>query len=400
MLRLQQRVPGHVSKLLCRAATQAPWIPRVQEWSRCTYASSAALYPPPREGVAWQDLGFGLTTKDTKMVVATCRYGQRWSQCQAEPYGPFQMEPAATVLNYGQSLFEGLKAYRTSRGRIVIFRPHKNAQRMARGAERLSMPQVPLQLFMEAVNMAVVENSHWVPPVGEGALYLRPLLFGCGSDLGVKPSSQYTLVVYVAPVGKYFSGDHGVRMRLCTESMRAAPTGIGHIKAAGNYAQCFNAQKAAKADGFSDVIYLDVTGKYIEEAAASNFFCVDHNKVVHTPQLGTILPGVTRDSVIQFVRELRDEGFRLEVNKLSVQTVLSAAEAFVTGTGASIVPVEHISGAIESVTYDAAVGPVTQRIQRMLADVQLERRKDRYRWLHDPFVDKPVPKDSFVEPAF
>lgn len=304
-------------------------------------------------------------------------------------------------MNYGQSIFEGMKAYRTEQGRIVLFRPTKNAQRMADGARRLMMPAVPTQLFLEAASMAVRDNAEWVPPVGQGALYLRPLLFGSGPDLGVKPSSEYTLVIYVAPVGKYFGpGSGGARMLLCTDHHRAAPAGIGHVKAAGNYAQCFSAQRDAKYDGYSDVIYLDVNAEYIEEAAASNFFCVDEDNVIHTPQLGTILPGVTRDSVLQLARRMRDKDLKLSVGKVSTDTVLKCKEAFLTGTGAGITPIEHIgTDGDQSVDFECP-GPVTQMISDALTDIQLERTKDEMKWLHDPFYMPSVGHDSFIEPTF
>lgn len=334
------------------------------------------------------------------MVIATCQgQGQVWDACRSEPYGPLALEPAATVLNYGQAIFEGIKAYRTTKGRIVLFRPQKNGQRFADGARRMMMPPVPAQLFLEAIGMAVKENAEWVPPVGQGALYLRPLLFGSGADLGVKPSSEYTLAIFVSPVGQYFGpGTTGARMQLTTASHRAAVHGVGHVKAAGNYAQCFNAQREAKADGFSDVIYLDVTGEYIEEAAASNFFCVDHNNVIHTPQLGQILAGVTRDTVIQLARSLRNEGIQLNVGKVSKEVALGAKEAFLTGTGAGITPVEHLSSGADSADFECP-GPVTQMMQKLLSDIQLERVEDRRKWLHDPF-DRVRVLDSFVEPAF
>lgn len=308
------------------------------------------------------------------------------------------MEPSATILNYGQGIFEGIKAYRTVTGRIVIFRPHKNGQRMADGARRMLMPPVPTQLFVEAVSLAVRENGHLVPPAGEGALYMRPILFGSGADLGVKPSSEYMFVTYCTPVGQYFGpGTVGARMKLCTDHQRAAPAGVGYVKAGGNYAQCFRAQLDAKTDGFSDVIYLDVNAEHIEEAAASNFFCVDENRVVHTPQLGTILPGVTRDSIIQLVRSMKDKDIRLKVGKVPVETVLNCKEAFVTGTGAGITPIEHI--ATEDDSVDLAIpGPVTSALKQALQDIQLERVKDTRQWLHDPFYHMSGGHDSYVEP--
>lgn len=262
------------------------------------------------------------------------------------------------------------------------------------------MPPVPTQLFVEAVSECVRENAHWVPPAGVGALYLRPILFGSGPDLGVKPSSEYTFAIYCAPVGQYFGpGTVGARMKFCVDHQRAAPLGIGNVKAAGNYAPCFRAQLEAKSDGFSDVIYLDVTGENIEEAAASNFFCVDENNVVHTPGLGQILPGVTRDSLIQLIRGLRESNVKLNVGRLPVGTVLNAKEAFVCGTGAGITPIEHIAAEDGSVDF-ACPGPVTKILQKALQDIQLERVEDTRQWLHDPFYmpSSAAGLSSFAEP--
>lgn len=368
-----------------------------QRWSGAT--ASKLVYPKARDGIPWETFGFSLTTRETKMVVATTKTGQRWESCNVVPYGKLSMEPAATVLNYGQSIFEGLKAFRTEKGRIVTFRPHKNAQRFADGARRMMMPPIPSQMFLEACGLAIKENADWVPPCGRGALYLRPLLFGSGSDLGVKPSSEYTMVVFVAPVGKYFGATGGARMQICHNHHRAAPHGIGHVKAAGNYAQCFSAQFDAKADGFSDVIYLDTAGKYIEEAAASNFFCVDKDNVVHTPKLGRILPGVTRDSVLHLIRHMRDGDIKLKVGKITPQTALECSEAFLTGTGAGMAPVEHLSSEQDSKNF-CCPGPITQKLTKILTDIQLERVEDTFGWIHDPFTQPTHGHDSFMEPFF
>lgn len=375
---------------------------RLRPWQLSAVRCFAALqYPAPKQGVTWKDFGFSLTTRDTQMVISTCSSGQKWSDCSLQPYGALALEPAATILNYGQGIFEGVKAFRTAKDRIVLFRPQKNALRLADGARRLLMPPVPQQMFMEACSMAVRANAEWVPPCGEGALYLRPLLFGSGSDLGVKPSSQYTLVVYVAPVGQYFGpGSTGARMKIHREQQRAAPSGVGHVKAVGNYAQCFSAQRDAKADGFSDIIYLDVAGEYIDEAAASNFFCVSKDRIVYTPQLGSILPGVTRESILQLVRSVADqENLQLQVGRISASTAMNCVEAFLTGTGAGITPVQHLADGDKSINL-ASPGPVTQMMQKMLSDIQQEKTRDEFRWLHDPFAEGNISLDSYVEPAF
>merc|ERR1719387_215220 len=353
-----------------------------------TAVSDGSIPPPPRKDVPWESLRFKMYTKDTKMIIAKCKAGRKWGPLQVLPYGPLDLEPATTALNYGQSIFEGVKAYRTHKGRIVLFRPEKNAARFHEGAKRLLMSPVNPATFLEACSLAVIENADWVPPQDLGALYLRPLLFGSGADLGVGPSSEYTFCIYVTPVGSYFkAGAGGARMKLETLHHRAAPLGTGYVKAAGNYAPCFQAQKEARADGYSDVIYTNAAeGEFIEEVAASNFFVVSKDNVVHTPGLGTILPGVTRDSVLRLCHHLRGEGIRLNVGNLSVSTVMGAAEAFCTGTGAGITPIEHISNAEMSVDFPAP-GPVTKLLQQTLMDMMCERGElgDTFNWLRDPF---------------
>eukprot|EP00931_Biecheleriopsis_adriatica_P087450 TRINITY_DN61915_c0_g1_i1.p1 TRINITY_DN61915_c0_g1~~TRINITY_DN61915_c0_g1_i1.p1 ORF type:complete len:403 (-),score=85.67 TRINITY_DN61915_c0_g1_i1:7-1215(-) len=359
-------------------------------WRPCAvrrlHTSRYAAAPEPRDGVDWDNLGFGLTTKDTQMVIATCQRGGEWDSFEVKPYGAMQLEPSATILNYGQGIFEGMKAYRTSKGRIVLFRPEMNAKRMEQGARRFLMPPVPQKLFLEMCAAAARANADWVPPAGKGELYMRPLLMGSGASLGVGPSPEFSFVIYAAPVGRYFSGS-GARLLVETGHSRASELGVGHVKAAGNYAPCFAPQAAAKESGFSDVLYLDASGKYIEEAAASNFFCV-RDGVLHTPSLGTILPGVTRDSTIQLARRLAESGDAdiqsVEEASISVEDVLGASEAFVTGTGAGVTPVAHVEGAAGTVDMPTP-GPVTKKLQESLRNLQLELEHDGDDWLWDVF---------------
>lgn len=343
--------------------------------------------PPPRSTVEWDNLGFGLTTKDTNMVVATCPKDGEWNSFKVEPYGALRLEPSATVLNYGQGIFEGLKAFRTSKGRIVLFRPQKNAQRMASGAERFLMPPVPQDLFLEMCYEAVRANADWVPPEGKGALYLRPLLMGSGAALGVGPSSEFTFVIYVAPVGSYFPG--GARLRVETNHHRAAEMGVGYVKAAGNYAPCFLPQKDAKEKGFSDVLYFDPSGTRFEEAAASNFFCVTKDGVLKTPSLGTILAGVTRDTILKLARRLTstESGLLTSVQETSISLgeILEAREAFVTGTAAAVTPVAHVSSDEGHVDLEVP-GPVTAKLKETFQELQQELQPDEENWLVDVFA--------------
>jgi len=349
-------------------------------------------YPGPRKGIKWSEFGFALNTEDTTMVIAT--YGKgKWSELSSEPYGEIDMEPASTVLNYGQGIFEGIKAHRTSKGRIIVFRPQANARRFAASAKQFLMPEIPEAFFLDAVSRVVRENANWVPPCGEGALYLRPIFFGSGPDLGVSPSSEYKFVVFVTPVGKYFEGD-GARLKIIHETHRAAPGGVGHVKCTGNYAPCFEAQRDAKAQGFSDILYLESRCEYIDEAAASNFFCLSPDGLLSTPELGTILPGVTRDCLLQLARLHIKLGDVQETNlkeiregQISVSTALGASEAFLSGTGVGIQPVSHIQpGSLTSRSVDLkSPGPLTTALRKMLRDIQLENSEDIFDWLYDPF---------------
>lgn len=345
--------------------------------------------PAPREGFCWESCGFSLSTKDTMMVLATCKDGGAWGSFEVKKYGPLELEPSATILNYGQGLFEGIKAYRTPSDRIVLFRPGANAKRQAYGAARLLMPPVPMDLFLAMCGAAVRANADWVPPAGVGALYLRPVMFGSGASLGVAPSHEYTFVIFVAPVSQYFKGG-GARMRVELDHQRASPLGVGHVKFAGNYAPCFAAQKHAKADGFSDVIYLDVDGQYIEEAAASNFFCVGEDGILRTPGLGSILPGVTRDTVLKLAERLKSaDSFALhdvQVGKVSLPQVLNSTECFVTGTGAGISPLAHIASQSHSVDFPSP-GPVTKLLQDSLKEIQLGKVPESADWLWDVFKE-------------
>jgi len=344
--------------------------------------------PAPRLGVDWDNLGFGLTTKDTQMVVATCPLGGQWSTFEARPYGPLSIEPACTALNYGQSIFEGMKAFRTVQDRVVLFRPEMNAQRLTAGAERFMMPPLSGEFFMEMCAAAVRANADWIPPAGKGEMYLRPLLFGSGAALGVSPSPEYTCVIYVAPVGRYFKGK-AARLQVSSGHNRAAPLGVGGAKAAGNYAPCFRAQAASRANGFSDVLYLDCGGKHIEEAAASNFFMVDKAGVLRTPLLGTILPGITRDSVLHLARHLVAEGGSgltgVEVGHLTLDSLKEASEAFVTGTAAGVTPVEQVSGGDGEAFDLPAPGPIAALLEAHLRGIQLEQKEDLFGWLWDPY---------------
>ncbi|KAF4401758.1 hypothetical protein G4B88_000806, partial [Cannabis sativa] len=242
--------------------------------------------------VNWDELGFGLTPTDFMYVMkCSSKEGDEFLDGQLTPYGNIHLSPAAGVLNYGQGLFEGLKAYRREDGGIQVFRAEQNALRMKLGAERLCMPSPSVDQFLHALKLNVLANSRWVPPPGKGALYLRPMLMGSGAVLGLAPAPEYTFLIYASPVGNYHKGRTGMNIYVEDKLHRAIPGGTGGVKSITNYSPVFRAQKEAKAKGFTDVLFLDsVHGKYVEE-----------DNVVSTPAIidGTILPGVTRKSIIE-----------------------------------------------------------------------------------------------------
>ena len=334
------------------------------------------------EKIDWDSLTFSLTPTDTMYLTETTAT-EPWMPGSLRPYGPISMSPAAGVINYGQGLFEGMKAFRTSSERVVFFRPEENARRMQRGADRLKMPPVPESIFIDAVEQCVKANIQWVPPTGKGAMYVRPLLMGSGPILGVAPAPSYTFLVYVTPVGPYFKGGvSAIDLLISEEYHRAAPGGSGGVKAIGNYAPGMMPSKQAKAAGYAEVIYLDAeTHTFIEEVGAANFFCVKEN-ILYTPELtGTILPGITRQSIIQLARH---NGYEVVETKVSAKFAMDADEAFCCGTAAVISPIGSITKGDKKATYtDGKPGPITETLYNHLVGIQNETEEDIFGWLHE-----------------
>ena len=331
--------------------------------------------------VDWDSLTFSLTPTDT-MYITTTDINSPWDIGELIPYGDMKMSPAAGVLNYGQGLFEGMKAYRTAEDNIVFFRPEENARRMQRGADRLKMPPVPESIFIDAVEKVVSANKKWIPPMGKGALYVRPLLFGSGPVLGVSPAPSYTFLIYVTPVGPYFKGGmSAINLLISEEYHRAAPGGSGGVKAIGNYAPGMMPSKKAKARGYAEVIYLDAeTHTYIEEVGAANFFCVK-DKVLYTPELtGTILPGITRMSIIELARS---RGYKVVEEKVSAEFAMAADEAFCCGTAAVISPIASITKGEHTATYgDGTPQAITVELYEALTGIQNQTAEDNFSWIH------------------
>jgi len=338
----------------------------------------------------WEELGskpWGSIETDF-MSVCTCESDGKWSKAEVVPYGPLPVSPRAAVLNYGQGIFEGMKAQRTKEGKIVIFRPEKNSARTQYGCKRLCMPPVPTDIFLDAIKSAVLANAKWVPPHGQGSLYLRPLIIGTGPILGLAPAPSYTFLVYVSPVGSYFKGSQmtPIKLKVEDEYVRAAVGGSGGIKAVGNYAPTLQPQAKAKAEGFDNVLYLDAKeGKYLEEVGTSNVFVVK-GKTIHTPGLtgggapeDTILEGVTRDSVIQVAR---DAGYEVIEDRVDRQLLWDADEAFTVGTAVVVSPIGSVSfkGDVKSWDFPEGAGPATKTVYETLTGIQTGRVPDPYGW--------------------
>ncbi|KAB2617655.1 branched-chain-amino-acid aminotransferase 3 [Pyrus ussuriensis x Pyrus communis] len=272
-----------------------------------------------------------------------------------------------------------LKAYRKEDGTIHLFRPEENALRMRLGAERMCMPSPTVEQFVEAVKATVLANKRWVPPPGKGSLFIRPLLMGSGAVLGLAPAPEYTFLIYVSPVGNYFQeGVAPINLIVEHELHRATPGGTGGVKTIGNYAAVLKAQSAAKAKGYSDVLYLDcVHKKYLEEVSLCNIFVVKDN-VISTPAIkGTILPGVTRKSIIDVARS---EGFQVEERQVAVEDLLDADEVFCTGTAVVVSPVGSITYLGKRICYGDGFGVVSEKLYSVLTRLQMGLSEDKMDW--------------------
>ncbi|KAL2499557.1 Branched-chain-amino-acid aminotransferase 5 [Abeliophyllum distichum] len=335
---------------------------------------------PELADIDWDNLGFGFTSTDY-MYIMKCSQGENFSKGELQRFGNIELSPSAGILNYGQGLFEGLKAYRKYDGNILLFRPEENALRLRIGAERMCMPSLTVEQFVVAVKETVLANERWIPPPGKGSLYIRPLLMGSGAVLGLAPAPEYTFLIYVSPVGNYFKeGLAPIHLIVETEMHRATPGGTGGVKTIGNYAAVLKAQSAAKAKGFSDVLYLDsVHKRYLEEVSSCNVFVVKGN-VISTPSLkGTILPGITRKSVIDVAVS---QGYLVEERFITVDELLDADEVFCTGTAVVISPVGSITYLGKRVTYGSkGVGLVSQQLYSALTSLQMGLTEDKMNWI-------------------
>ncbi|WP_433350267.1 branched-chain amino acid aminotransferase [Microtetraspora malaysiensis] len=332
--------------------------------------------------------GFGQIFTD-HMISIDYTEGRGWHDARLEPYGPLSLDPATAVLHYAQELFEGLKAYRQASGSIVSFRPHANAARFNKSAQRMAMPELPEETFVESLEVLVQADKEWVPTTEGHSLYLRPFIIATQVGLGVNyPSKSFRYMVIASPAASYFSGGiKPVSVWLSTDYTRAAPGGTGFAKCGGNYAAAFVAQREAVEQGCDQVVWLDAhEHRYVEEMGGMNIFFVYGDRLLTPALTGTLLPGVTRDSILTFAADL---GLKAEEGRLSIEEWQAGCEsgelteAFACGTAAVVTPIGSVKGADRSWTIgDGTPGPVTQKIREELIGIQYGTRPDTHNWIH------------------
>ncbi|NLG83424.1 MAG: branched-chain amino acid aminotransferase [Firmicutes bacterium] len=333
------------------------------------------------------ELGFGRYFTD-RMLIRRFKDG-RWDDPKIVPYQNFTLDPAARVLHYSQEIFEGLKAYAGDDGRIFLFRPEENARRMNRSAARMCMPTMPEEDFLACVTSLVVAEKRWIPRATGTSLYIRPPMIGNEAALGVHPSDEYLFFIILSPVGAYFkTGFKPVRRYVEDVYVRAVPGGVGDAKTGGNYAATLLAGALAEEKGFSQVLWLDARERrYVEEVGSMNIFFVFGTKLVTPALSGSILPGITRDSVLKLAPRL---GYEVEERPIGIDEVIAGiedghlTEAFGTGTACVIAPVGGFQYKRRDYTITGEeVGPVTQRLYDELVGIQYGRKPDPFGWVKE-----------------
>ena len=346
---------------------------------------SVTLTTNYKEKPAGPDIPFGVFTTDHMFLMNYDRE-QGWHDPRIVPYAPFQMDPACMVLHYAQEIFEGMKAYRDAECRIRLFRPEENFKRMNDSCERMSIPKIDVDFCVEAVKQLVTLEKDWVPTAPNTSLYIRPFIFATDIHVGVHASHTYQFAVILSPVGPYYAtGLAPVSIMIEEDDVRAVRGGTGFTKCGGNYAASLRAGEKAEEKGFSQVLWLDgVERRYIEEVGSMNVLFKIGGKIV-TPALnGSILPGITRKSCLQL---LRDKGYEVEERRLSVDELIGAArdgsleEAFGSGTAAVVSPIGSLYYKGETfVISGGGIGPVAQDLYDTLTGIQWGRVEDPYGW--------------------
>ncbi|MCK9544406.1 MAG: branched-chain amino acid aminotransferase [Novosphingobium sp.] len=356
--------------------------------SDLTFSRTPLTAPVPHDTRAaiLANPGFGTVFSD-HMVTIEWDEAKGWHDAVIGPRGPIVLDPAAAVLHYAQEIFEGLKAYRQKDGGIALFRPDANARRFNASARRLAMPELPEHLFIQAIRELVSVDRDWFPTVEGGSLYLRPFMIATEAFLGVRPAKQYKFVVIASPSGNYFKSGAPAVSIWVSDYTRAAPGGTGAAKCGGNYAASLVPQGEALARGHDQVVFVDaVERKWIEELGGMNVFFVFDDGSILTPELtGTILPGITRESVIALAR---DEGLNVREGRYSLDQWREDAasgrlvESFACGTAAVVTPIGRVAGRDGEFTIGGGgPGQLTQRIKNRLVAIQRGEEADSHGWV-------------------
>ena len=335
-----------------------------------------------RSETSFDNLPFGKYFTD-HMLEVEYKDGE-WQRAVIKPFQPISMLPTNAALHYGQSIFEGIKAYRNAQGSAYIFRPFDNFRRFNISADRLMMPAVPEELFIEGMRQLVELDIDWIPNKPDHSLYIRPFMFATDEAIGVRPSSTYKFMILLSPTGPYYSKPS--RIYVEEKYVRATPGGIGFAKAAGNYASSLKAFAEAQKRGYDQVLWTDaLEHKYVQEIGTMNVFFIIGNTAI-TPDLeaGTILEGVTRDSVITLLREL---GLNVEERPLNIDEIIEAykagnlKEAFGTGTAATISPIKELGYKDFAIHLDVDKWTISPEVKRRLDDIHAGRAADEHQWL-------------------
>ncbi len=338
-----------------------------------------------KEKPDWKNLGFGKYMTDYMFV---CDWDREvgWHDARIVPEGPIELDPACMTLHYAQETFEGMKAYRREDGKIQLFRPEMNAKRMINSNERLCMPGFPVEDFVEAVKALVKTEEAWVPSEKDTSLYIRPFMFATEAALGVHMAKSYKFMILCCPVGAYYAtGLDPVKILVENELVRAVAGGTGFTKCGGNYAGSIAGQVKAEKLGYSQVLWLDGNErKYVEEVGTMNIMFKIDGEIWTAPTVGTVLPGVTRDSMIHL---LRDWGYNVREERLAIDDLMKAGhegkleEVFGTGTAAVISPVGELRYKDDVVVINGGkTGELTQKLYDTLTGIQWGRLQDKYGW--------------------
>ena len=330
--------------------------------------------------VDFDNLGFGKVYTDHMMV---CDYKNgAWSMPKIMPYQPITLEPSAKIFHYGQSIFEGMKGYKDSKGNILLFRPMDNCKRLNISAKRLAIPEVPEDYFMEGLKTLLKVDSDWIPKAEGSSLYIRPFIFATGLGFHASPADEYKLIIALSPSGPYFSGK--VKVLIEEKYSRSANGGVGYAKAGGNYAGQFYPTQLAINKGYNQVIWTDDTNhEYIEEAGAMNIFMRINDTLITAPTSDRILDGITRKSIIEIAKDM---GLKVEVRRSKVSEVVEAAkngslkEMFGAGTAAVISPISGFGYRGEDYDLPELKETYAAKLKKRITDIQTNKVDDPYCW--------------------